>query len=161
MIFFFLAVLHVLECAFLIFYVFECFSPYSISNSVCVLFSTFWRFLTIFTSYSVHFSLFTFFTVSSHIRGPTMMISHFPRISVFLAIFQVIVFVSHFPLFFFFSFPAFINFLECAFIHIPSQIVFMSYFPRFSVFSPYSRSYSVCVSFSMFFSFLPILQVLQ
>ena len=37
----------------------------------------------------------------------------------------------------------------------------VSHFPRFSVFLPYYRSYSVCVSFSIFVSFLAIVQVLQ
>ena len=70
-------------------------------------------------------ALFTFFSVSRHIPGPTVCISHFSRFSVFLAIFQV---------------------LQCAFL----------IFHVFQCFLPYSRSYSVSVSFSMFFSFFRI-----
>ena len=79
-----------LECAFLIFHVFECFLPYSRSNSVCVSFSTFLSFLAIVQVYFVYFSFSTFFNVSSHILGPTVFVSHFPRFSVFFAIFQVL-----------------------------------------------------------------------
>jgi hypothetical protein len=34
----------------------------------------------------------------------------------------------------------------------PGRTVYVSHFPRFSVFSPYSRSYCVHFSFFMFFS---------
>ena len=89
------------------------------------------------------------FLVSWHIPNPRLCISHFPRFSVFLAIFQVLpcefliflvcqfsrhipgytVCVSHFPRFFQFSH------------HNPGPTVCMSQFIRFSGFSPYSRSY--------------------
>ena len=59
----------VLQCIFLMFHIFHCFLPYS-------------------RSYSVHFSLFTFFSVSCNIPD-TVCISHFPRFLVFFAIFQV------------------------------------------------------------------------
>ena len=82
MIFSFLYILQVLQCAFLIFHVFECFLPYAKSYSICVSFTTFFSFLDIFQvmqclcfifhvfdcfwpysrSYSVHFSFFTFFS---------------------------------------------------------------------------------------------------
>ena len=39
--------------------------------------------------------------------------------------------------------------------------MWVSQFSRWSLFSPYPRSYSVCVSFSTFFSFLTIIQVKQ
>ena len=57
--FHFPSILQVLQCAFLIFHDFECFSPYS------------W-------SYSVHFSFSTFLSVSNHVGGPTLSVSHFP-----------------------------------------------------------------------------------
>jgi hypothetical protein len=44
MFFFFPAIIQVLQCAFLIFHLFRCFSPYSRSYSVCVSFSTFFSF---------------------------------------------------------------------------------------------------------------------
>ena len=45
--------------------------------------------------------------------------------------------------------------------HIPGPAVCISHIRRFSVFLPYSRSYTVHISFSKFFSFLAIFQVLQ
>ena len=86
----------------------------------------------------------------------------------FLAIFQVLQFV--FLIVHELKFFTTLKVLRYAFIifhvfsisrHIPGQTVFLSHFPRFSVFSPYSRSYSVCVSFSTFISFHAIIQVLQ
>ena len=58
-------------CTFIIFHVFQCFSPKS-------------RF------YSVYFSFFMFFTVSRHIPGPTVCVSQFSCFSVFLALFHVL-----------------------------------------------------------------------
>ena len=115
--------------------------------------------------------LFTFsmiFSVSCHIPGPTVSLSHFPRFTIFLAIFQV---------------------MPCAFLifhvfqvslHTPGSTVCISHFPSFSVFLPtfpvlqcvshFSRisnssanfrSYNVHFSFSMFFRFLAIFHFLQ
>ena len=79
-------------------------------------------------SYSVCFSFSTFFSVSSHILGHIVWVSHFfPVLS----------------------------------LYCRSYIVHLSFFYVYECFSTYSRSYSVCVSFSMFFSFLAIIQVLQ
>jgi hypothetical protein len=75
--------------------------------------------------------------------------SHFPCFSGFLSIFKGLPCVC--PIFHVFQYSR----------HIPCPRVCISYFPLFSVFSPYSRSYSVCVSFCMFFNFLAIFQVLQ
>ena len=60
----FLAIIQVLHCVFLFFHVFQCYLPY-------------------FTSYSVHFSFSTLFSVSRHIPGQTIFVFHFSRISVF------------------------------------------------------------------------------
>ena len=90
------------------FNIFQCFSTYSMSYSV--------------------FLIFHVFQFSHHTAGPTVCISHFPCFSVFLAIFQILPWFSHFP--------------------------------RLSVFLTYSRSYIACFSFSTFFRFLAILQVL-
>ena len=96
----------------------------------------------------MRFSLFTLFSVSRHIPGPTVCVTHFSRFSVFLPIFHVlpcevlIFLISQFSR------------------HIPGPNVCVSHFPRFSVFSPYSRTNCVCFSFSTFFSFLTIFQVL-
>jgi hypothetical protein len=103
----FLTIFLVLQCAFLIFYVFQGFFRHIPSPLVC--FSYFPSFLVFSPksrSYSVHFSFFTLFSVSihilvlqcaflisydfqfsPHIPGPTVSIFHFPRFSVFLAIF--------------------------------------------------------------------------
>jgi hypothetical protein len=77
-------------------------------------------------------------------------VSHFASFSVFLTIFQVL--------------PCdFLIFLICQFsCHNPT--VSISSCPRFLVFSPYSRSYSVCFSFFTFFRFFfffAIVQVLE
>ena len=110
---------------FSIFHVFQCFSPYSSSYSVCVSFSTF--------QFSRHnqvlecgffFSFFMFLSVSLHIPGPTVCISHFPRFSVFLLTFQVIQCLCLIFNVFQFSF------------HIPGTTVCIFHFPRFSVFLP-------------------------
>ena len=75
------------------------------------------------------FLIFHVFHFSCHIPVPRVCISHFPRFSVFLAIFQV---------------------LQCTFLIFH---VFQVFF-----FLPYSRSYSVYLSFSTFFSFLTVIQ---
>jgi len=86
---------------------FQYFPPYSRSKSVCVKFSTFFSFLVIFQFPQCGFHIFTFFNVFCHISqfvfllfhyfqysrhtlGHIVCISHFPPISVFLAIFQVL-----------------------------------------------------------------------
>ena len=56
----FLAIIQVLHCVFLFFHVFQCYLPY-------------------FTSYSVHFSFSTLFSVPRHFPGQTMFVSHFSR----------------------------------------------------------------------------------
>ena len=97
------------QCLCLIFQVFHCLSPYSISYSVCFSFSMIFRFLVIlqvlhcafhnpgFLSFSRHIPqkqslclIFHVFQVSRHIPGPTVCISYFSRFSVFLTIFLVI-----------------------------------------------------------------------
>ena len=116
----------------------------------------------------MNYSFFTFFTVSRHIPGPVLGVSHFARCSVFLGIFQVLpceflifllfsvfspccrsysVCVSFYT---FFSFLAIIQVLQCIF-HI---------FHVFHCFSPYSRFYSECVSYSNFLSLLSLFQFL-
>jgi len=91
------------------FHLFECFSPYSMSNRVCVSFSTFFCFLTLFQVLKFPFLIFHFFKVSSHIIRPAVCVSHFStfqfsrhtpyptlcipyfaRFWVFFAIFQVL-----------------------------------------------------------------------
>ena len=121
----FLAIFQVLQCAFLIFHIFQRFSQYSTSYHVCVSFSTFFSFLPIIQTYSAHFSFFTLFSVSHHnpviqslclifhgfflcvffhlIPGPTGCISHFSCFSMFL-------------------------------FHISCSKLCVSQFPRFSIF---------------------------
>jgi hypothetical protein len=70
----------------------------------------------------------------------------------------------------FFSFLAMYHVLKCVFLifrdfqfsrHIPGPSVCISHFSRFSVISPFFKSSSGCFSFSMVFSFLAIVHVLQ
>ena len=65
-----LAIYQVLQFAFLIFHVIHCFSPYSSSYGVC------YPFLLVFS-------------VSCHIPGTTILVSHFSPFSVFLSIFRI------------------------------------------------------------------------
>ena len=92
-------------------------TTYFTSYSVFLIYHDF-SFLAYSRSFSVHFSFFTFlvflaifhvlhcvflilpaFQFSRHIPGSTVCISHFRPFSVFLAIIQVKVFLTHFPRF--------------------------------------------------------------
>jgi len=101
------------------FHVLQCFLSYSNSYSVFVTFLTFFRFLAIFQILQCAHLIFHFFSVSHNIRGPTVCVSLFPNLPVFLPILHVL------------------------------QIVFSPH--GFQCFLPYSLSYSVHFSFSMFF----------
>ena len=99
----FLATFLVLHCLFLLFIVFQCFLPYSMSYRMCFSFRTFFIvschiscptmwvslfphvsvFSPYFSSYRVCVSFYTFFSVSHHIPGHTVFLSHFPIFSVF------------------------------------------------------------------------------
>ena len=154
----------------------------------------------------MYFSLFTFFTVSGHILGPTVCVSHFARYSVFLAIFQFLqcefliflvgqllchisgptVWISDFSHFLVFlaifiqSFCLILNILQFSSFNSGFAVCISHFSMLFSVscqisilhwgffilqvfqcFSPYSRSYSVCVSLYSFFRFLTKFQFLQ
>ena len=142
-------------------------------------FSSFGVFLAIFQVLYCVFLIFHDFTVSRHIPGPTVNVSHFVRFSVFLTIFHVL--PCQFFIFSFVSFLALFQVLLCDFpifhtfqcfspysrsdsvtfsffmsfsvsCHIPGHTVIVSYFPRFSVFSSKSRSHSVYLSYFTFFS---------
>jgi len=69
---------------------FSVFLPYSMSYNVLLSFFMFFSSLAIIQVYCVYFSFFMSLSVSSHIQGPTVCVSHFARFSVFLAIFQVL-----------------------------------------------------------------------
>ena len=86
-----------------------------------------------------------FFSVSCHIPGHTVFVSHFPRFSFFSP--KSRSYSVYFSYFTFFILS----------LHIPSHTVFASHFPRFSVFLPQSSSYSVYFSYLKFFtvSYLP------
>ena len=127
----FLTIFQVLKCAFLIFHVFQFFRH--ISSPTVLFFPSFPGFFTIFQVLLVHFSSFVF-QFYLHIPGPTVCIFHFPRFSVFLAIFQTYSLSFSFSTFFqcllqysrsysvLFSFSKFFSFLaifqvqECAFL---------------------------------------------
>ena len=133
---------------FTLFHVFSVFLPYSSSHIFHILHCIF----SIFHSLQCLYLIFHVFQFSRHILWTRLCISHFPCFSVFLAIFQVVqcVFLIS-PLFTVFLaiyqvLPCdFLIFLTCHFsCHIPGPTVCVC----------------VCVSFSTFFGFLAILQVL-
>ena len=98
---------------------------------MCFSYSMFSVFSQYSRSYSVSFTFSTFLSVSRHIPGQIVFVSHFQHFSVFFfAIFLV---------------------LQCVFL----------IFNVFQSFSTYFMSYSLCFSFSMIFSFLVILQNLK
>ena len=132
--------------------------------------------------------LFCDFQFSRHIPGPTVCISHFSRFSVISSFFKTSRGCFSFSVIF--RFLAIFQVLQCSFLifHIfqrfrqfSSRHVDVSYFPWFTVFLPYSMSYSghsknfhlfqfylpffksssECFSFSMIFSFLALFKVLQ
>ena len=114
----------------------------------------------IFLSFFLSFSSCQF---SRHFTDPRLCISPFPSFSVFLAIFQFLQ-CAFLILHVFSVFLATFQLLQCVFLilhvfqfshHIPGPTMWVSHFPRLSGFSLYSRSNSVCVSFSTFSIFLP------
>ena len=167
-IFSFLAIFQVLQCAFLIFHVFQWFRHFS-SPLVCVsYFPWFSVLLPCSMSYSWPFSFSSFFSipchisrpngcishfphfrVSCHLPGPTLCIYHFSCFSIFLVIFHYL--KSVILNFFDFQFFAIFRVLQCAFF------IFLS----FSVLRSFFKSLSVCFSVSMIFSFLAIFHVLE
>jgi hypothetical protein len=136
----FLAILQVLECTFLICYVFQCFSPYFISYHASFSFSSFVGFLAIFQVLKCEFLLFLFGEFYCYNPGPTVCISHFSRFHFFSPdskSYSVCVLFSTF-----FNFLSTIQFLQCEFL----------IFKVFHCFLPYSMHYSVCFSFHKFFT---------
>ena len=142
--------------SFLIFHLFQCFSSYSRSYSVCVSFSTFFSFLAILhvlqcafliflvfecfspysRSYSVHFSFSTFFSISRYIEVPKMVIPHYSHFSMFFAIFTSYSMCFSISIFFF-TFLTIFQVLQCHFSfstflsfsrHITGQKVFVESF---------------------------------
>ena len=105
-------------------------------------------FLAIFQDLQCEFLIFLVGEFYRHIPGSTVGISHFSRFSLFLAIFQAIqCFCLIFQVF--------------QFSHQnPGPTVCITHTSSFSLF-PYSKSYSVCVSFSPFLIFLATIQFLQ
>ena len=98
---------------------------------------------------SVHFSFSPFLSASCHSSGQRLFLSHFPRFFSFLVIFHV---------------------LECVFLivhdfqfshHNQGPTGCISHFPPFLCSSPYLTSKRAWFSFSMIFSFLTIIKVLQ
>jgi hypothetical protein len=153
----FLAIFQVLQCAFLIFHIFQCFSPYSISYHVCVSFSTFFSFLPIIQTYSAHCSFFTLFSVSRHIPVYTMFVTHFPWFLFFCLFFHhipgptCVLLIFHF----FQCFSSIFRVLKCLYLsfqvfqfscQIPILKCLFLIFLILHCFSPNSRSYSVFFS---------------
>ena len=123
-----------------------------------------------YSSYSEHFSFSSFVSVSCHIPDQRVFVSLFPRISVVRFFPRVSVSLRYSSFYnVYFSFYKFFG----VFCHITRHGVFVSLFPVFQCFgilqvlqctflfflvsqcfSPYSRSKSVFVLFSTFFSLL-------
>ena len=146
----FLDIFQVQHCAFLIFHGFHCFLPYSRSYSVCV----------------SHFP--RFFQFSRHNPGPTIWVCHFSCWSVLSPYSRS--YSVHFSFLPFSLFLAIFQVLQCVCLifhvfqfshHTAGPTLGISHFPGFLVFLAISRSNSVCVLFSTFFSFLAIFQVLM
>ena len=123
MIFSFPPIFQVLQCAFLIFKLFQCFLPYSRSYSFCVSFNTFFCFLGTIQFLQCVFLIFKIF----HCFLPTIFHvlqcdSHFTCFSVFLAVFLVL--LCEFLFFLVFQFSRLIP--------GPTVCVCVSHFTRFS-----------------------------
>ena len=122
-IFSFLAIFQVLQCAFLVFHVFQWFRHFS--------------------SPQVDVSQIPWFSVFCHIPRPPVDISKFSTFFSFLTIFHVL--KSVFLIFLDFQFSR----------HIPGPSVCISHFSRFLVISSFFKSSIGCFSFPWFSVFLP------
>ena len=115
----------------------------------------------------MHFSFSMVFSFSRRIRFPTLCVSHFLCFKVFLPCSRS--YSVHFSLLIIFRVSCHYpgptmrvsHFLGFSKHHIPGATVCVSHFPHFSVFSPYSRSYSVYFSFFKFFVFITIFLILK
>ena len=104
---------------------------FQVQQCVCLIFHVF-DFLALFQVLSCALFIFHIFQFSGHIPGPTVCVSHFARLKVFLAIFWV---------------------LEFAFLSFHFFLCFSPYSRSYSV------CFSFCTFFRVFF-FFPIFQVL-
>ena len=139
----FLPIFQVLQRVFLFLHVFHCFLSYFMLTC--------------------GFLIFLICKFSPHIPDHTRFMSHFPRFSVFLAIFHV-QYVS-FSFFSFFSHLAIFQVLQCTFLIFSLFKLFLALFQVLacefhifffsSIFSPYSSSYSVFLIFHLFQCFSP------
>ena len=98
----------------------------------------------------MYFSYFTFFTFSLHIPSHTVFVSHLTHFSVFLA--QSSSYSVYFSYLKFFT----VSYLPYSMSY---SVILISH--AFQCFSPYFLYYYVSFSFSSFFSFLALFQVLQ
>ena len=167
-------------CISYFFYVFHCFSPYSIIYSVCVSFSTLFIFLNVLQVLHCAFLIFhinvgfrhisrsnsvcvpfsIFFQVSRHIPCPTRWFSHFLSWSVFLPYSRS--YSVHFSFFTYFDVSPIFYILPCLCLifhifqfspHNPNLQCTFLIFHLIHCFSPYSRLYKVCASFWTFLFF--------
>jgi len=177
----FLAIFNVQQYVFLISIIFS-FQPYSSSYrvfvslcsvvtvlaifhlpTVCVSFSPFFYFLTIYRSYSVHNSFFTFFTVSCHVPGPTNVSFAVFSLVTFLTIFKVLSVCVSFSTFFSFLTIFHVKQCLCLIFHIVQVsrhihiLEFVCLIFLVFQFSRHIPGPTVCIShFSIFFQcFLP------
>ena len=126
---------------------FSVYMPYSMSYHVSISFSLLVSFLAIIQLLQCICLIFHVFTVSRHILGSKVSVSHFPSLLVFSP------YSSSdsvcFSFFTFFKVLAIIPVLQCTFL----------IFHLFQCVLPYSRSYHVIFPFALFVSFLTIIQI--
>ena len=124
----FLAIFQVLQSVFLNLHIFQCFLPISMTYSVSFSFSMFFSLINIFQVIECLCFNFNVFQFSCHNPCPRVCISHFSCFHYF----------SQYSRFYNESFSI------CTFLsvsrHIPGFTFFMFHLPRYSVFSPHSRS---------------------
>ena len=180
-----LAIFQVLKWAFLIFHIFQCFSPFSRSYSVCVSFCMFIHVTCNIPGPIVCVFHFLWFSVFSPYPRSTVWLYLFSGFSGFPDIFHILqcVFLIFpwFSVFSPYSWSYSVHFLFSTFLSVfhptPGPTMFMSHFHVFSVFfffaiilvlecvfllfqlfqfsTQYFTSYSVCFSFSKIVNFLP------
>jgi len=84
----FLAIFHVLQCVFLILYIFSYLAIFQVLQCAFKIFPCFSIFLVIFHYLNSVIHIFRDFQFSCHIPGPTVCISHFSRFSLILSFFK-------------------------------------------------------------------------
>jgi len=167
LIFSFLAIFHLLQCALFIFHV-SVISWFFKSSIVCFSFSMIFSFLSIFHVLEWRFLIFSHFQFSSPYFMSYSVCFSFSTFSVILPYFRSD--SEHSSFFMFLIFLVIFHYLNRIILTfrglpfsrpIPGPTMCISHFSRFSVISSFFYSSSGCFSFLMIFSFLGIFNDLQ